>query len=237
MGFASSLVLSYGSPGSLPNVPCHDDEDVKCLVVSLGSMFVKGGAVMGGAPDVRYHELLNSGELYDSGMPELMDLQHELVERLRAYNATPETPEGLARRKEMLPQLLGSCGQNVCLTPPVQANWGLCHVHVGSDVYFNFGASFVDDADVFIGDRCQFGPNVTICTAEHPLDAKLRAQGLQYNLPVHIGNDVWVGAGAIILAGVTIGDGAVVGAGAVVTRDVAPHTLAVGVPARTIRTV
>ena len=171
------------------------------------------------------------------GMPELMDLQHELVERLRAYNATPETPEGLARRKEMLPHLLGRCGQNVCLTPPVQANWGLCHVHVGSDVYFNFRASFVDDADVFIGDRCQFGPNVTICTAEHPLDAKLRAQGLQYNLPVHIGNDVWVGAGAIILAGVTIGDGAVVGAGAVVTRDVAPHTLAVGVPARTIRTV
>ena len=186
---------------------------------------------------MRYHELLNSGELYDSGMPELMDLQHELVERLRAYNATPETPEGLARRKEMLPQLLGSCGQNVCLTPPVQANWGLRHVYVRSDVYFNFGASFVDDADVFIGDRCQFGPNVTICTAEHPLDAKLRAQGLQYNLPVHIGNDVWVGAGAIILAGVTIGDGAAVGAGAVVTRDVAPHTLAVGVPARTIRTV
>ena len=189
------------------------------------------------APDVRYRELLNSGELYDSGMPELMSFQHELVERLRAYNVTLETPEGLARRKEMLPHLLGRCGQNVCLTPPVQANWGLRHVYVRSDVYFNFGASFVDDADVFIGNRCQFGPNVTICTAEHPLDAKLRAQGLQYNLPVHIGNDVWVGAGAIILAGVTIGDGAVVGAGAVVTRDVAPHTLAVGVPARTIRTI
>ena len=207
------------------------------MVVSLGSMFVKRGAVMGEAPDVRYHELLNSGELYDSGMPELMNFQHELVERLRAYNATPETPEGLARRKEMLPQLLGSCGQNVSLTPPVQANWGLRHVHVGSDVYFNFGAGFVDDADIVIGDRCQFGPNVTICTAEHPLDASLRAQGLQYNLPVHIGNDVWVGAGAIILAGVTIGNGAVVGAGAVVTQDVSPHTLVVGVPARAIQTI
>ena len=189
------------------------------------------------APDERYHELLNSGELYDSGMRELTSFQHELVERLRQYNATPETPEGLAQRAELLPQLLGSCGENVCLTPPVQANWGLRHVHVGSDVYFNFGASFVDDADIVIGDRCQFGPNVTICTAEHPLDAGLRAQGLQYNLPVRIGSDVWVGAGAIILAGVTVGDGAVVGAGAVVTHNVEPHTLVVGVPARAIRTV
>jgi galactoside O-acetyltransferase len=188
-------------------------------------------------PDERYHELLNSGELYDSGLEELMSFQHECVERLRQYNATPETPEGLALRREMLPALLGSCGENVCLTPPVQANWGLHHVHVGSNVYFNFGAGFVDDADIVIGDRCQFGPNVTICTAEHPLDADQRARGLQYNLPVHIGNDVWVGAGAIILAGVTIGDGAVVGAGAVVTRDVEPRALVAGVPARKIRSL
>jgi galactoside O-acetyltransferase len=119
--------------------------------------------------------------------------------------------------------------------PPVQANWGLAHVHVGSDVYFNFGAGFVDDADIFIGDRCQFGPGVTFCTAEHPLDAAQRAQGLQYNLPVHIGNDVWVGAGAIILAGVTIGEGAVVGAGSVVTHDVPARVVVVGSPARVIR--
>lgn len=191
----------------------------------------------GFAPDERYHELLNSGELYDSGLRELTSFQHVLVERLRQYNATPETPEGLALRRELLPTLLGSCGENVCLTPPVQANWGLRHVHVGSDVYFNFGASFVDDADIFVGDRCQFGPNVTICTAEHPLDAAQRAKGLQYNLPVHIGSDVWVGAGSIILAGVTIGDAAVVGAGSVVTHDVEPHTLVVGVPARIVRQV
>ena len=187
------------------------------------------------APDERYHELLNSGELYDSGMRELTSFQHELVERLRQYNATPETPEGLAQRAELLPQLLGSCGENVCLTPPVQANWGLRHVHVGSDVYFNFGAGFVDDADIVIGDRCQFGPNVTICTAEHPLDAGLRAQGLQYNLPVHIGSDVWVGAGAIILAGVTIGDGAIIGANSVVTHDVPAFSVAVGIPAKVVK--
>lgn len=190
---------------------------------------------MGETPEARYHELLNSGQLYDSGMKELTGIQHVLVERLRQYNATPETPEGLALRKELLPRLLGGCGKNVCLTPPVQANWGLAHVYVGSDVYFNFGAGFVDDGDIFIGDRCQFGPNVTICTAEHPLDAEQRSQGLQYNLPVRIGNDVWVGAGAIVLAGVTIGDGAVVGAGSVVTRDVPARVVVVGSPARVIR--
>ena len=192
---------------------------------------------MESSADKRYHDLLNSGELYDSGVKELTTYQHQLVELLRQYNVTPETPEGLARRKELLPQLLGSCGAGVCITPPVQANWGLHHVYVGDDVYFNFGASFVDDGDIVIGSRCQFGPNVTICTAEHPLDAEQRAQGLQYNLPVHIEDDVWVGAGAIILAGVTIGKGAVVGAGCVVTKDVKAHTLVVGVPARAIRSL
>ena len=187
--------------------------------------------------DERYHALLNSGELYDSGLKELTSYQHVLVERLRQYNATPDTPDGLALRKRLLPTLLASCGENVCLTPPAQANWGLRHVHVGSDVYFNFGASFVDDADIFVGNRCQFGPNVTICTAEHPLDAGQRAEGLQYNLPVRIGDDVWVGAGAIILAGVTIGDGCVIGAGSVVTHDIPANTIAVGNPCRVLREI
>ena len=192
---------------------------------------------MGQTIDERYYELLNSGELYDSGIGELTSFQHELVERLRCYNATPETAEGLATRRALLPELLGSCGEGVCLTPPVQANWGLHHVHVGSNVYFNFGASFVDDADIVIGDRCQFGPNVTLCTAEHPIDPVRRAEGLQFNKPIRIGGDVWVGAGAIILAGVTIGDAAVVGAGSVVTHDVEPRTVVAGVPARVLKRI
>lgn len=192
---------------------------------------------MDGTIDERYHGLLNSGELYDSSRKELTTCQHELVRRLDEYNATPETEEGRARRASLLRGLLGTYGEGLCLTPPVHANWGLRHVHVGRNVYFNFGASFVDDADVFIGDHCQFGPNVTICTAEHPLSPDLRRRGLQYNRPVRIGSDVWVGAGAIILAGVTIGEGAVVGAGSVVTRDVEPRTVVVGVPARVVRRI
>ena len=97
------------------------------------------GVAMSDTLDERYHALLNSGELYDSSVRELTSLQHVLVERLRQYNATPETPEGLALRKELLPRLLGGCGKNVCLTPPVQTNWGLAHVYVGSDVYFILG--------------------------------------------------------------------------------------------------
>lgn len=185
--------------------------------------------------DADYLDLLNSGNLYDSGVKDLTSLQHTLVQRLNEYNATPETAEGLAHRSELLRQMLGTYGEGLYIQPPVHANWGLAHVHVGRNVYFNFGASFVDDADITIGDYCQFGPNVTICTAEHPLDPALRKKGLQYNLPIRIGNDVWVGAGAIILAGVSIGDGAVVGAGAVVTRDVEAATVVAGSPARVIK--
>lgn len=185
--------------------------------------------------DERYHEMLNSGELYDSSLSELTVCQRDLVQRLAEYNATDESPEGRARRRELLRGMLGACGEGICMEPPVHANWGLSHVFVGRNVYFNFGASFVDDADITIGDYCQFGPNVTICTAEHPLDPSLRRQGLQFNLPVRIGNDVWVGAGAIILAGVTIGDKAVIGAGSVVTRDVPERVVVAGSPARVIR--
>lgn len=183
------------------------------------------------------HELLNSGRPYNCLTDELLSIQHRLVHRLDEYNALPETPEGLARRTELLHELLASCGDNVTLLPPVHANWGLANVYLGSDVYLNYGATFVDDADIFVGDGCLFGPNVTICTAEHPLSPAERRKGMQYNLPVRIGNDVWVGAGAIILAGVTIGAGAVVAAGAVVNRDVAPLTVVGGVPARVLRTI
>ena len=184
-----------------------------------------------------YKKLLNSGDLYNSLDRELLDYQHTLVQKINEFNSMPDTEEGIEKRDEILREVMGTYGENISITPPVYANWGLKNVHAGKNVYMNFGCTFVDDADVFIGDNTFFGPNVTVSTAEHPLSPKLRSAGLQYNLPVHIGNNVWIGAGAVILAGVSIGEGAVIGAGAVVTKDIPPMCVAAGVPARVIRAV
>lgn len=184
-----------------------------------------------------YHALLNSGELFVATDPELMRYQRTLVERIDAYNATPENDEGYATRESILRQCMGTYGEGLCIFPPLHANWGLAHVHVGKNVFMNYNAVLVDDGDIFIGDDVMFGPNVTIVTAEHPLSPELRRKGYQYNKPVHIGNNVWIGADATVLAGVTIGDNSVIGAGAVVTRDVEPNSVAVGVPARVVKKI
>lgn len=133
--------------------------------------------------------------------------------------------------------MLSSCGDNICILPPVHANWGLAHVSIGENTFINFNATFVDDGGIFIGTGCLFGPNVTIVTAEHPISCGLRKAQLQYNKPVRIGNNVWIGAGATILAGVTIVAEAVVGAGALVNRDVEAATVVAEVPARPIRRI
>ena len=110
-------------------------------------------------------------------------------------------------------------------------------MHTGNGVYGNFNLTLVDDGDIYIGDRCMFGPNVTVATAGHPVEPKLRSRGLQFNLPVHIGKNVWVGAGAVILPGVTIGDNSVIGAGSVVTKDIPANCVAVGNPCRVLREI
>ena len=106
------------------------------------------------------------------------------------------------------------------------------NVHLGKKVYANFNLTLVDDTHIYIGDYTLMGPNVTICTAAHPLDPDLREKALQYNKPVHIGRNCWIGAGVIILPGVTIGDNTVIGAGAVVTKDIPANVVAYGNPCR-----
>ena len=184
-----------------------------------------------------FRETLNDGTLYNSLDDELLSYQHTLVQKLNEFNRTDDTPEGLALRDEMLKEIMGTYNEGLYIIPPVYANWGLKNVHVGKNVFFNFGCTFVDDADITIGDNTLFGPNVSINTAEHPLSPELRRNGLQYNKPVHIGNNVWLGAGVIVLAGVTIGDNSVVGAGSVVTKDVPPNSVALGTPAKVIRSI
>ena len=184
-----------------------------------------------------YKEILNSGDLYNAMDDELLTYQHSLVQKLNEYNRTDDTPNGLQQREEMLKDIMGTYGDGLYIIPPVHANWGLKNVHVGKNVVFNFGCRFVDDADITIGDNTMLGPGVCISTAEHPLSPELRRNGLQYNKPVHIEDNVWIGAGAVILAGVTIGRNTVIGAGSVVTKDIPADSLALGIPAKVIRSI
>lgn len=184
-----------------------------------------------------YKDMLNSGELYDYSSEELISYQHELVERLNQFNRTAETPEGLREREAILKEALGTYGEGLCIIPPVYANWGLKNVHVGKNVFFNFNVCLVDDADIFLGDDCLVGPGCHLITAQHPVSPRLRKNLLQFNKPIHIGNNVWLGAGAIILPGVTIGDNSIVAAGSVVTRDVEANVIVAGSPAKVMRPI
>ena len=122
---------------------------------------------------------------------------------------------------------MAEIGENCYIEPPLHANWGK-YTHFGNNVYANFNLTLVDDTDIFVGDNVMFGPNVIIATAGHPVDPPLREKVAQFNIPVRIGKNVWIGAGAIVLPGVTIGDHSVIGAGSVVTKDIPPNVVAVG---------
>lgn len=180
-------------------------------------------------------EKMHAGKIYNPMIEEIMEPQLKCIERLAAFNAT--LPSEMDKRTALLKEMLAECGENCYVEPPFRANWGGLHVHFGDAVYANFNLTCVDDADIYVGSHTMIGPNVTICTASHPLSPAMRERGLQYNRPVRIGENVWIGAGAIILPGVTIGDRSVVGAGSLVLRDVPPDVVVVGSPARIIRSV
>ena len=187
--------------------------------------------------DNKYHEMLNSGEMYDSVDEEFIAYQHYLARRLNEFNRTDEDEAGLKKRERVLKEIVGTYGEELYIIPPVSANCGLRHVHFGKRVVVNFNCSFVDDGDIFIGDDTMIGPNCTLATAIHPVSPRLRKYKIQRNKPIHIGRNVWLGGGAIILPGVTVGDNSIVGAGSVVTKDVEPNTIVVGNPARVLRKI
>ena len=177
---------------------------------------------------------MHDGRLYFCNDEELMREQLQCLERLYDFNAT--RPSEQAKRSEMLRELLAEVGDNCYIEPPFHANWGI-HTHFGNNVYANFNLTMVDDADIFVGDNVMFGPNVTVATAGHPVDPDLRRKVAQFNIPVHIGDNVWIGAGSVILPGITIGENSVIGAGSVVTRDVPANVVAVGNPCRVLRRI
>ena len=180
-------------------------------------------------------EKLHTGEIYQPSDPEIMEQQLVWLDRLAEYNAVP--PSNLARRQALLKEMLAEVGEGCYVESPFYSNMGGHHVHFGSNVYANFNLTLVDDTHIYVGDNTMFGPNVTIATAGHPIDPELRERGLQYNLPVRIGKNCWLGAGVIVMPGITIGDNAVIGAGSVVTKDIPANVVAVGNPCKVLRPV
>ena len=173
-------------------------------------------------------EKMLAGELYDPGAPELqadMAAAHKWLARYTAALAAPAS-----ERRELLLERLAAVGEGAVIRPPFYCDYGF-NIRLGAGVFLNFNCVILDVVEVTIGDKTQIGPAVQILTADHPRDAAGRASGLEFGRPIHIGRNVWIGAGAIILPGVTIGDDALIGAGSVVNRDVPAGATAFGNPA------
>ena len=176
-------------------------------------------------------EKMLAGELYDPLDAELVAARERARDLCRALNGTRESQR--SERRRILEDLLGAGGDTVWMQPPFHCDYG-ANIRLGKRVFFNFNCVVLDVCEVRIGDFTLFGPGVQILTPLHPLDAELRRKQ-EFGKPIEIGSDVWVGGGALILAGVRIGSRAVIGAGSVVTRDVPEGAFAAGNPCRVLR--
>lgn len=180
-------------------------------------------------------EKMHQTELYLSGDEALLQEQMTYLDRLYDFNQT--RPSEGKRREALLQDLFAEIGEGCYIEPPLHANWGGKHVHFGKNVYANFNLTLVDDTHIHVGDNTMLGPNVVLATAGHPILPELREQGYQYNAPVRIGHNCWLGAGVVLLPGVTIGDNTVIGAGSIVTKDIPSGVIALGNPCRVLREV
>ncbi len=176
-----------------------------------------------------------TGDLYLPNDAAITEEQNACLELLYTFNQT--RPSEQEKRNQLLKQMFAEIGKNCYIEPPFHANFGGKHVHFGKNIYANFNLTMVDDGHIYVGDYTMFAPGVIVATAGHPILPELRETVYQYNMPVHIGKNCWIGAGAIILPGVTIGDQVVVGAGSVVTKDLPSNVVAVDNPCRVIREI
>jgi galactoside O-acetyltransferase len=156
------------------------------------------------------------------------------VDLIFEYNQTPPSQE--ERRRELLEAILGHVGERTILLPPFHAGFG-SNVHIGDDFFGNVNLTFVDDVDITIGDGVMIAPSVTLTTTGHPVHPSRRVDFARFSEPIVLEDKVWIGSNAAVMPGVRIGYGSVIGAGSVVTRDVPPMTVAVGSPARAVRTI
>lgn len=180
-------------------------------------------------------EKMHTGDIYNPADSEITQIQLNCLDRLYDFNMT--RPTEAEKRRTLLKEMFAEIGEGCYIEPPFHANFGGRHIHFGKNVYANFNLTCVDDTHIYVDDYTMIGPNVTIATAAHPILPELREKGYQYNAPVHIGKNCWIGAGAIILPGITVGDNSVIGAGSIVTKDIPANTVAVGNPCRVLRKI
>ena len=181
------------------------------------------------------YERMVKGLIYDPADSEIMSEQVAYQNRLWEFNQL--RPTDYEAKTEYMKEVFAECGDNNYIELPFHANWGGHHSHWGSGIYANSNLTLVDDGHVFIGDKVMFGPNVTIATANHPINAELRSRGLQHNKDVYIGENTWIAANVVIVPGVHIGKNTVIGAGSIVTKDIPDGVVAVGNPCRVIREI
>ncbi len=179
-------------------------------------------------------ELMLAGQLYDAADPELTKLRLRARQVTRAYNSTNEDQRDI--RRTLLNRLLGQMPPKIEIEPPFRCDYGW-NIYLGQNFYANFGVVMLDVCTIRVGDNVLLAPNVQIYTAHHPLNPEERLTGRELGSPVTIGNNVWIGGGAIVLPGVSIGDNSVIGAGSVVTKNIPANVIAAGNPCRVLRPI
>ncbi|MFI9821534.1 sugar O-acetyltransferase [Streptomyces sp. NPDC052013] len=184
-------------------------------------------------PRTNFERML-AGDLYIADDPEIARRQQHAVQLAARYQAAYAEDAGTAR--PILAELLGRLGDEAHVRPPLYVDYG-SNITIGARTFVNYNLTALDVAAITIGEDCQIGPNVQLLTPTHPLEPQPRRDKLEAALPITVGDNVWLGGGAIVLPGVTIGDNSVIGAGAVVTKDVPAGVVAVGNPARPVRTL
>ncbi|MFE9923106.1 sugar O-acetyltransferase [Streptomyces sp. NPDC005774] len=179
-------------------------------------------------------ERMQAGDLYIADDPEIARRQQEAVRLAARFQAA--FVEDAAAAQSILAELLGAVGEEAHVRPPLYVDYG-SNITIGARTFVNYNLTALDVAAIVIGEDCQIGPNVQLLTPTHPVEPQPRRDKLEAAQPITIGDNVWIGGGAIVLPGVTIGDNSVIGAGAVVTKDVPANVIAVGNPARPVRDI
>lgn len=183
--------------------------------------------------EIKYR--MQNQKLYYCEDERLIEEQLKCLDKVHDYNNLK--PSQQKEKQELLKNMFAEIGDKCYIETPFYASWGGKNVHIGNHFYSNYNLMLVDDGKITIGDNVMIAPNVIICSATHPISPKLRKKGAQYNLPVKVGNGVWIGANCVVMPGVTIGDNSIIGAGSVVTKDIPANVVAFGNPCRVHRTI